>query len=129
MVAGLIKAEQAGEELLKPLDPEELKVERLLPEGRPRAKSLWQPPLFPLLPRRDFELAESLLTRWQNPYLPFARDAQEVRLSRALWERRRDLAPEVLRRVHFAALLARELFQRDPAAGHSGDHNGLRLKP
>lgn len=118
---------EVGEELLRPPDPEELKVERLLPGGRPRAKSKWQPPLFPLLPQRAFELAENILTRWQNPYLPFARDAQEVRLSRALWERRPDLAPEVLVRVHFASLLARELLQADPAAGESGGRHGLRL--
>lgn len=118
---------QAGEDLLSPLDPKELKVERLLPGGLLRAKSPWQPPLFPLLPRRAFELAQSLLARWQNPYLPFARDAQELRLSRALWERRPDLAPEVLGRVHFATLLARELLQGDPAAGERGDRHGLGL--
>jgi hypothetical protein len=118
---------QAGEELLKPLDPEEVKVERLLLKGLPRAKSRWQPPLFPLLPQGAFELAENILTRWQNPYLPFARDALELRLSRTLWERRPDLAPEVLSRVHFATLLAWELLQADPAAGESGDRHGLRL--
>lgn len=127
VVAGLVQEGQAGEELLRPLDPEELRVERLLPGGLLRAKSPWQPPLFPLLPRRAYELAESILARWQNPYLPFARDAQELRLSRALWERRPDLAPEVLGRVHFATLLARELLQADPAAGERGGRYGLSL--
>lgn len=127
VVAGLVQEGQAGEDLLKPLDPEELRVERLLTGGLLRAKSPWQPPLFPLLPRRAYELAQSLLARWDNPYLSFARDAQELRLSRALWERRPDLAPEVLGREHFATLLARELLQADPAAGESGDNYSLGL--
>lgn len=101
-------------------------MERLLPGGRPRAKPAWPPPLFPLLPPRAFELAEHLLARWDNPYLPFARDGLELRLSLPLWERRPDLAPEVLGRVHFATLLARELLA-DPAAGERGDRHGLGL--
>lgn len=127
VAAGLLREPRFGEALLEPLQPQELQLDRLLPEGRPRAKSSWQPPLFPLLPRKAFELAERILARWQNPYLSFARDVKEFRLSRALYERRPDLPARVLARVHLATLLARELLQADPAAGAGGDKHGLSL--
>ncbi len=123
MVAGLLLASRTGEDLLKPLEPEELMLERLLPGGRPRAKSSWEPPLFPLLPRPVLEQTQSVLARWDNPYLPFAREVEELRLSRVLYERRPDLPGRVLSRVHVATLLALELLR---AAGEGGDRHGLR---
>lgn len=109
VVGGLVRDGLLGEDFrrccdaLTATDPE-----ALLPDGEPRPKSRWQPPLFPLLSPEAFRLAQDLVEKLHNPYLPDARDADEVCLSLPLYRRRPDLPPEVLTRLHFATLLALE---------------------
>jgi hypothetical protein len=128
VVAGLLQEPRAGEGLLTPLDPEELRVERLLPRGLPRAKPRWRPPLFPLLTRQAFELTETILARWDNPYLAWAREVEELRLSRPLYARRPDLPGEVLCRVHFATLLAREILRTEGGEDEERQRLWVRLE-
>lgn len=128
MVAGLLLAGQLGEEVLEPLRPEELEVARLLPQGVVRGKSSWQPPLFPLLPRAAYAVAERILALWGNPYLAYARDPEELRLSLPLYQRRPDLPPPVLRRVHYTALLARELLREGKALAAPQELLRVRLE-
>ncbi len=85
----------------------------LLPAGRPRAKSAWQPPLFPLLEEEAYRLALALLAALDNPYLAYARDADELCLSLRLYRHCPGLPFEALSRFHFATLLALELVRAE----------------
>ncbi len=113
-MGGLVRDGRLGEEIwrhceaLAKLDPA-----ALLPGEEPRPKSHWQPPLFPLLSPADYHLAQALVEKFDNPYLIYARDADELCLSVSLYRRRPDLAAPVLSRVHFAALLALELLRAE----------------
>lgn|GEM_PF-7017826 len=90
-------------------------LEDLLPGGRLRPKPAWEPPPFPLLPPALYHLTVRVLEQLGNPYLRYARDPEELRLSPVLYRHRPDLPPEVLRRVHFGVLLAREVAKAEIA--------------
>ncbi len=114
VVGGLVQEGHLGEDCLSPAEPRSFSdLAALFPGGEPRPKPAWQPPLFPLLTPEAYRLTERLLAQLGNPYLGFARDQDEVRLSLFLYRRRPDLAPELLRHLHFATLLALEFLRAE----------------
>lgn len=77
------------------------------PEIRPPARLS----LFPLLTAAQWQLCQEIIDTCNNPYLIYARSPEDVRLSRFLYQRNPDLAPETLRQYSLGFLLNREAQQ------------------
>lgn len=87
----------------------------------PPAKGPDTLPLFSLASPEEYQVTREILAIWDNPYIPYARSPEELLLSRLLFQTNPGLEPEVLSRVHFRTLLAREIVHQELA--------GLRPDP
>jgi hypothetical protein len=67
---------------------------RLRPVESPRMDRL---SLFPLLSEPQFLLTQEIISRFDNPYLIYARSPADITISLLLYRRRPDLTPEMLR--------------------------------
>lgn len=72
-------------------------------------------PLFSLASPEEYQVTREILAVWDNPYIPYARSPEELLLSRLLFQANPGLGPEVLSRVHFRTLLAREVIRQELA--------------
>jgi hypothetical protein len=73
-----------------------------------KAKDPVELPLFSLASEQDYRLTQAILAVVANPYLSQARSPEEMLLSGPLFCLNPELSAEVLARVHFRVLLARE---------------------
>lgn len=77
--------------------------DRANPVPGPRSPRL---ALFPLLTPDQYRLAQDILARFDNPYLPYARSPAEIRLSLQLYQADPHLAAETLQTYSLETLWA-----------------------
>ncbi len=104
-IGGLVRLHGLGEAFLglcRALSAAQ--VEDLARRHRSEAKLVYEPPLFFLATPEEYRVIQEILIVMGNPYLPWARNPEEILLSQPLWRRRPDLSPEALASRHFAEL-------------------------
>ncbi len=80
---------------------------------KPReAKPAGRMSLLPLATAAQWRLTEEIMSRYDNPYLVFARSPEDISLSRRLYERNPGLAAEVLQEQSLGALWREEISQQ-----------------
>lgn len=104
-MGGLVRRHQLGEGFLRLIcSMTGEQAENLARRHRADAKPQYEPPLFFLATPEEYRVIQEILIVMENPYLPWARNPEEILLSQPLWRRRPDLAPEALAGRHFAEL-------------------------
>jgi hypothetical protein len=108
LISALVKDYGLGEEFLSRLAnfTDDL-LKESLEYGRP--KNQLALPLFCLGTEEQYQVTRTIMTKVNNPYLPFARSPEEILLCRPLYELNSAIEPDILARYHFATLLRSEL--------------------
>jgi len=73
------------------------------------AKAPFQPSLFALATRAEYQVTMAIITRVNNPYLHFVQSPAEILLCEPLFKLNPALNPEVLASYHFATLWQHQL--------------------
>ena len=84
-------------------------IEDLVQAHQDTPKNSYEPPLFFLATPEEYRVIKEILIEADNPYLAWAASPEEILLSRPLYIRCPDLAPEALAARHFAALFVNDI--------------------
>ncbi|RLB02463.1 MAG: hypothetical protein DRG83_08515 [Deltaproteobacteria bacterium] len=106
VVIAIIEAYQLNSNFLSLLDNlPDLEQKIVNHEIRLRPKPYLNIPIFPLTSRNNFRLAQKIVEKIDNPYLKYARDPEEIYLSKLLFWKNPDIRAIELENIHFELLL------------------------
>jgi hypothetical protein len=111
VVAALVREHKLDDGFLTRIREDAAQKAEWIWSYEPQPKNLFKPPLFALVAADEFRLIQAILAAVDNPYVPLARSPDELLASGPLFRLHPDLPPGLLERVHFRALLAREIIQ------------------
>jgi hypothetical protein len=109
-VSCIIRENALGADFLEPYNHNEYSLsEETMVRAENKVKIMLETPPFSLVSKEEYELAVTIETKLDNPYLAFARSPEEMLLSVPLYETNPSLGSALLLRYHFETLL---LYQR-----------------
>ena len=108
-ISGLVKEYRLRESFLEKLaSPTDFLLEKEAEFARVRKKQPFMLPLFSLAEQKDYVLTLAIIEKLNNPYLEFAQSAEEIVLSKLLFELNPAVDAEKLERYHFETLVLYE---------------------
>jgi len=128
VVSALVRRYNLDQQFLDNLKGLSFEKEWVLSQ-EPRAKEPGGIPPFSLASAEEYHLTREILAALDNPYLRYASSPEELLHSLALYRLNPGLEPEVLARVHFLTLLAREFVHLELSGLERGSEEDSGVAP